>query len=73
MDIELNRRPFSKEMMLFQLDTALMASEEVSYNAMDAISGEKTRDLIRKCFASRDEKAFNVGRLTAIGRRPMDP
>jgi hypothetical protein len=72
-DIELNRRLFSKEMMLFQMDTALLASEEVSYTAMEAKSGDQTRDMIQKCFAARGEKAFNFGRLTVVGRKPLIP
>lgn len=69
-DIDMDRRLFSKEMMLFQMDTALLASEEVSYNAMEADSADKTRDMIHKCFAVRNERAFNVGRLTVVGRKP---
>lgn len=69
-DIETDRRLFPEEMMLFQMDTALLASEEVSYNAMEAGSARKIREMIQKCFDMRNERAFNVGRLTVIGRKP---
>lgn len=71
-DIVEDRRPFPDELLQSQLDTALMASEEVSYSAMDSLGGErgdKARDLIAKCFRNRSNTTYNVDRLTVIGRR----
>ena len=73
-DITEDRRPFPKELLTFQLDTALMASEEVSYSVMDPMGGregERARDLIAKCFRNRSNTAFNIDRLTVIGRKPV--
>ena len=52
-EVEADHRPFPNELLLYQLDTALMACEEVSYNAIDPLGegkGEMTRDLIGQCF-----------------------
>jgi hypothetical protein len=55
------------------MDTALMASEEVSYKALDGLgngSGDKCRMLISQAFRDRQKLAYNVGRLTVIAQRP---
>lgn len=73
-DIEEDRRPFPPELLQFQLDTALMASEEVSYGAIDSLGGargDKARELIAKCFRDRSHTTYNVDRLTVIGRKPL--
>lgn len=73
-DIAEDHRPFPKELLQFQLDTALMASEEVSYGAMDPLGGgvgDKARELIAKCFRNRSNTTYNVDRLTVIGRKPL--
>ena len=73
MDIVVDRRPFPKELLLHQLDTALVACEEASFKVMDSLGGgqgQKARDLIQKCFRDRHNTAYNVNRLTAVGRKP---
>ncbi len=73
-DIFADHRPFAKELLLPQLDTALVACEEISYNAMDPLGGgrgDRTRDLVGRCFRDRQNAAFNVHRLTVIGRKPL--
>lgn len=73
-DILEDRRPFPKELLQTQLDTALMACEEVSYGAMDSLGdgrGDKARQLIAKCFRNRSNTAYNVDRLTVLGRKPL--
>ncbi|KAL8651749.1 MAG: hypothetical protein Q9210_003080 [Variospora velana] len=72
-DISEDRRPFPKELLQTQLDTALMAYEEVSYGPMEPLGGgrgEKARELIAKCFRNRWNTAYNVDRLTVIGSKP---
>ncbi|KAI4195383.1 MAG: hypothetical protein LQ346_003459 [Caloplaca aetnensis] len=74
-NISEDRRPFPKELLQTQLDAALMACEEVSYGAMDHLGGgrgEKARELIAKCFRNRSHTAYNVDRLTVIGRKPLE-
>jgi len=39
-NVEVDNRIFLKELLPFQLDTALMASEEISYKALDSIRNE---------------------------------
>lgn len=71
-DIVEDRRPFPSELLQMQLDTALMACEEVSYEAMDPLGGgrgDRTRELIAKCFRNRSTTAYNVDRLTIVGRK----
>ena len=49
-DIVVDRRPFPKELLVHQLDTALVACEEASYKVMDSLGGgqgQKARDLIQ--------------------------
>ena len=73
-DIEEDRRPLPNELLQAQLDTALMACEEVSYQAMDPLGGgrgDRTRELVAKCFGNRSTTAFNVDRLTVIGRKQL--
>lgn len=73
-NIAVDNRPFPPELLPFQLDTALMASEEVSYKALDPMGnglGERCRDLISKVFEHRQQLAYNVGRLTVVGQRPL--
>lgn len=73
-NIAVDNRPFPPELLPFQLDTALMASEEVSYQALDPIdngSGERCRNLISDVFQHRQQLAYNVGRLTVVGQRPV--
>lgn len=70
-----NSRPFPLELLPFQLDTALMASEEVSYKAMDPMgngTGHRCRELISKCFRDRQKLAYNINRLTVIAQRPLE-
>ncbi|KAI1076814.1 S-adenosyl-L-methionine-dependent methyltransferase [Whalleya microplaca] len=65
---------FPLELLAFQLDTALMASEEVSYKALDPMrngSGDHCRALISRVFRDRQKLAYSVGRLTVIGQRPL--
>ncbi|KAK4651758.1 hypothetical protein QC762_0095990 [Podospora pseudocomata] len=72
-NITTDNRPFPLELLPFQLDTALMASEEVSYKALDHIAGDLgscCRELITRVFRDRQKLAYNVGRLTVIGQRP---
>ena len=60
-------------MICYQLDTALAACEEISYNALDKLGdgqGMIARKMIQKVFMDRPKAAFNVGRLTVIGRKP---
>jgi hypothetical protein len=67
-------RPFPLELLPYQLDTALMACEEISFKALDPINnqlGDQCRDLISKVFRNRQKLAYNVGRLTVIGQRPI--
>lgn len=69
----MDNRPFPPELLSFQLDTALIASEEVSYKALDTLdngSGEKCRSLISNVFRDKQKLAYNVGRMTVVGRRP---
>ncbi|KAI1386117.1 S-adenosyl-L-methionine-dependent methyltransferase [Hypoxylon trugodes] len=69
-----DNRPFPLDLLVFQLDTALMASEEVSYKALDPMrngSGDTCRGVISKVFRDRQKLAYNVGRLTVIGQRPF--
>ncbi len=73
-DIEEDHRPFPPELLQSQLDTALMASEEVSYGAIDSLGGgrgDKARELIAKCFRNRSNTTYNVDRLTVVGRKPL--
>ncbi|KAF4629300.1 hypothetical protein G7Y89_g8850 [Cudoniella acicularis] len=73
-EIAVDERPFRKEVLQFQLDTALMASDEIARTAIDPLGngkGDRTRELIQKAFADRGNKAFNVSRLTVVGRRPV--
>ena len=66
-------RMFEKDAMCYQLDTALAACEEISYNALDPLGdgkGSLAREMIQKVFRERQKTAFNVGRLTAVGRKP---
>ncbi|KAI1377900.1 S-adenosyl-L-methionine-dependent methyltransferase [Hypoxylon crocopeplum] len=72
-NIVTDNRRFPLELLPFQLDTALMASEEVSHKALDPIrngSGDHCRALISKVFRDRQKLAYNVGRLTVVGQRP---
>ncbi|KAF2681997.1 S-adenosyl-L-methionine-dependent methyltransferase [Lentithecium fluviatile CBS 122367] len=72
-NVEVDNRTFPKELLPFQLDTALMASEEVSYKALDTLGnglGDKCRALISRVFEERQKVAYNVGRLTVIAQRP---
>ncbi|KAK4200389.1 S-adenosyl-L-methionine-dependent methyltransferase [Triangularia verruculosa] len=72
-NIETDNRPFPLELLPFQLDTALMASEEVSYKVLDRMDGNlasRCRELITASFCNRQRLAYNVGRLTVIGQRP---
>ncbi|KAK0672538.1 S-adenosyl-L-methionine-dependent methyltransferase [Cercophora samala] len=72
-NIAADNRPFPLELLPFQLDTALMASEEISYKALDRIGGDlgnHCRELITQVFRDRQKLAYNVGRLTVIGQRP---
>lgn len=73
-NIAVDNRPFPLELLPFQLDTALMASEEISYKALDPIrngSGERCRALVSSVFRHRQKLAYNVGRLTVVGQRPL--
>ncbi|OTA99274.1 hypothetical protein M426DRAFT_16569 [Hypoxylon sp. CI-4A] len=73
-NIAVDNRPFPLELLLFQLDTALMASEEVSYKALDPMrngSGDQCRALISKVFRERQKLAYNIGRLTVVAQRPL--
>ncbi|KAF2470384.1 uncharacterized protein BDR25DRAFT_355495 [Lindgomyces ingoldianus] len=52
-NIAIDNRPFLLELLLFQLETALMASEEVSYNTLDSLNngtGNHCRELIADFF-----------------------
>ncbi|KAK0744967.1 S-adenosyl-L-methionine-dependent methyltransferase [Apiosordaria backusii] len=72
-NIATDNRPFPLELLPFQLDTALMASEEVSYKVLDRMEGDlgsRCRELISQVFRDRQKLAYNVGRLTVIGQRP---
>ncbi|OAK99154.1 hypothetical protein IQ06DRAFT_294576 [Phaeosphaeriaceae sp. SRC1lsM3a] len=72
-NIDVNNREFPPELLPYQLDTALMASEEISFKALDKISketGDKCRALISQTFKERQRLAYNVGRLTVVGQRP---
>lgn len=72
-NIATDNRPFPLELLTFQLDTALMASEEVSYKALDPMgngSGDQCRALISAVFQNRQNLAYNVGRLTVVGQKP---
>ncbi|KAK3374773.1 S-adenosyl-L-methionine-dependent methyltransferase [Podospora didyma] len=74
-NIEMDNRPFPPELLPFQLDTALMASEEVSYKALDPMgngAGDRCRGLIAAAFRDRQKLAYNVGRLTVVAQRPLD-
>lgn len=76
MNIATDNKPFPLELLPFQLDTALMASEEVSFKVLDPMnngSGERCRELISEVFKQRQSLAYNVGRLTVIGQRRPDP
>ncbi|KAH8901368.1 S-adenosyl-L-methionine-dependent methyltransferase [Thozetella sp. PMI_491] len=67
-------RIFPPELLLFQMDTELMASEEASYKAMDPVgngSGDRCRFLISAAFRDRHRLAHNIGRLTVVGQRPL--
>lgn len=73
-NITTDDRPFPLELLPYQLDTALMASEEISVKALDPLcngSGERCRALISKVFRDRQKLAYTVGRLTVIGQRPL--
>ncbi|KAI0014478.1 S-adenosyl-L-methionine-dependent methyltransferase [Xylariaceae sp. FL0662B] len=73
-NIATDNRPFPLELLAFQLDTALMASEEVSYKALDPMGnglGDRCRTLISRVFRDRQKLAYSVGRLTVIGQRPL--
>ncbi|KAI2615889.1 S-adenosyl-L-methionine-dependent methyltransferase [Hypoxylon sp. NC1633] len=74
-NIEADDRPFPLELLPFQLDTALMASEEISYKALDRVRkslGDECRALILKVFQNRQKLAYTVGRRTVIGQRPLN-
>lgn len=76
MEITTDNRPFPLEFLPFQLDTALMASEEVSVKVLDPMhngSGERCRELICDVSRHRQSLAYNVGRLTVVGQRPLRP
>ena len=51
-----------------------MASEEISYKAMDAlgVGAGNTAELIAKCFRNRQNTAYNVHRLTVVARKLED-
>jgi len=52
-----------------------MASEEISYKAMDALGGgrgEHCGELIAKCFRNRQNTAYNVHGLTVVARKLED-
>ncbi|TRX93371.1 hypothetical protein FHL15_005646 [Xylaria flabelliformis] len=69
-----DNRLFPPELLAFQLDTALMASEEVSYKVLDPMdngSGDQCRALISEVFRNRQKLAYNVGRLTVVGQKPQ--
>ncbi|KAI1475583.1 S-adenosyl-L-methionine-dependent methyltransferase [Daldinia eschscholtzii] len=73
-NVAVDNRPFPLELLPFQLDTALMASEEISYKALDRLrngSGDRCRELIFKVFQNRQKLAYNIGRLTVVGQRPL--
>lgn len=70
-DVIVNRRMFPKQLLPYQLDIALAACEEISYNALDSLEGQgvKARGLIQSVFNDRQNTAFNVARLTIVGRK----
>jgi hypothetical protein len=72
-DVKVDNREFPPELLAFLLDTALMASEEMSYKALDPLGGglgEKCRELISAVFQKRQKMAYNVGRLTVVAQVP---
>jgi len=71
-DIVVDRHPFPKDTLPYYLDTALMACEEISYNALDPLGGgqgEVARDLIKRVSKDRQNTAFNLDRLTVVGQK----
>ena len=73
-DIIADCRMFEENMICYQLDTALAACEEISINALDPLGGGQgdiARGMIQKSFKDRQKTAFNVGRLTVVGRKPQ--
>lgn len=74
LNIGTDNRSFPMELLPFQLDTALMASEEVTVKVLDPLrngSGNRCRKLISEVSRNRQNIAYNVGRLTVIGQRPL--
>lgn len=72
-DIVVDRRPYPKDKLPYLLDTVLVACEEMCYSTLDRIGGgrgDHCRDLIQKVFHARSNTAFNLDRLTVIGRKP---
>ncbi|CAF9936828.1 hypothetical protein IMSHALPRED_010916 [Imshaugia aleurites] len=72
-NIEVDRRPFSRELLPFYLDACLAACEEISYKALDPLGGgkgERARSLVKKCLENRQKSHLQLNRLTVLGRKP---
>ena len=60
-------------MTTFVMDAFMVASEEISYNVLDALGdgrGDVARSLIAEVSRNRDTTAFSLDRVTTVARKP---
>ena len=72
-EVEVDRRPFSRELLPFYLDACVAACEDISYKALDPLGGGKgeyARSLVKKCLTNRQKSLLQLNRLTVLGRKP---
>lgn len=71
-NIIVDRRPFSKEIATYVLDTFMVAGQEISVNVLDSIGGGRG-DIARRLIEAVDRNRRNIGlsldRLTVIGQK----
>ncbi len=69
-----DRRPFSKEVATYLMDTFMVAGQEISVNVLDPIGGGQgdfARALIEVVGKNRRIIGLGLDRLTVVGRKPL--
>ena len=72
-DVFEDRHPFPMESIPSQLDTAMVATTEFTYNVLDKLGGGRgdvARDMIEKISKNRSNTGVQYDRLTVVGRKP---
>ncbi|KAI8633184.1 S-adenosyl-L-methionine-dependent methyltransferase [Xylariaceae sp. FL1651] len=73
-NVAADNRRFPLELLPQVLDVTLMSAEEISYKVLDRMqngSGDHCRALIARVHGDRQKAAYNAGRLTVVGQRPL--